>query len=55
MDGSHWQDSTVRQLEIIGEAAKQFRGNCARSILTCPDGGWQDYGMCWFTNTLVSI
>ena len=24
MDGSHWQDSTIRQLEIIGEATKQL-------------------------------
>ena len=24
MDGSHWQDATIRQLEIIGEATKQL-------------------------------
>jgi len=24
MDGSHWQDATIRQLEIIGEATKRL-------------------------------
>jgi uncharacterized protein with HEPN domain len=24
MNGSHWQDGTIRQLEIIGEATKQL-------------------------------
>ncbi len=24
MNGSHWQDATIRQLEIIGEATKQM-------------------------------
>ncbi len=23
-DGSHWQDATIRQLEIIGEATKRL-------------------------------
>ena len=38
MEGSHWQDATIRQLEIIGEAAKQLSRELRAQF---PDVPWR--------------
>jgi uncharacterized protein with HEPN domain len=38
MGGSHWQDATIRQLEIIGEAAKQLSRELRAQF---PDVPWR--------------
>ena len=38
MDGSHWQDATIRQLEIIGEATKQLSRDLRAQY---PDVPWR--------------
>jgi uncharacterized protein with HEPN domain len=38
MDGSHWQDATIRQLEIVGEATKQLSAELRAAY---PDGPWR--------------
>ena len=38
MAGSHWQDATIRQLEIIGEATKQLSRELRAQ---CPDVPWR--------------
>jgi uncharacterized protein with HEPN domain len=38
MEGSHWQDATIRQLEIIGEATKQLSRELRASN---PDVQWR--------------
>jgi uncharacterized protein with HEPN domain len=43
---SHWQDATIRQLEIIGEATKSSRRTCAPNILKFRGVGSLGYGMC---------
>ena len=38
MTESHWQDATLRQLEIIGEATKRLSLHCVTSIPTSLGG-----------------
>lgn len=38
MAGSHWQDATIRQLEIVGEAAKRLSSELRANY---PDVPWR--------------
>jgi uncharacterized protein with HEPN domain len=43
---SHWHDSTIRQLEVVGEATKRLSRSFALDTATCRGDGSPVYAMC---------
>ena len=48
-------DAVVRNLEILGEAARQIPEDIRRLIQPSPGGGWWGYGTSWCTDILLWI